>query len=56
VVGAYLILIASPRSIANYWIVLYFVTAIAQSVRSGIDHFVQHLLFCVLFLALALYL
>jgi hypothetical protein len=55
-VGAYLILIFSPQSIANYWIVLYFVAAIAQSVRNGINHYVQHLLFCVLFLALALYL
>jgi hypothetical protein len=55
-VGAYLILIFSPQSIANFWIVLYLVAAIAQSVRNGINHYVQHLLFCVLFLALALYL
>jgi hypothetical protein len=55
-VGAYLVLVFSPRSIANNWIVLYCVAAMAQTVRNGINHYVQHLLFCVLFLALAIYL
>lgn len=55
-VAAYLILVFSPRSITNYWIVLYSVAAIVHSVRNGVNHYVQHLLFCVLFLALALYL
>lgn len=54
--GAYLVLVFSPRSIANCWIVLYCVAAIAQTLRNGINHYVQHILFCLLFLALGIYL
>lgn len=55
-VGAYLVLVFSPQSIANYWIILYCVVAIAQTVQNGINHYVQHMLFCVLFFALGIYL
>jgi hypothetical protein len=54
--GAYLALTILPQSIANYCVLLYFVAALVQIVRHGIDHKVQHLLFCMLYIGLGIYL
>jgi len=55
-VGAYLALASFPQSTANYCILLYFAAALVQIVRHGINHYVQHILFCLLYLALGIYL
>lgn len=55
-IGAYLVLAILPQSIANYCVILYFVAALVQIARHGINHYVQHLLFCMLYIALGIYL
>ena len=54
--GAYLVLMILPQSTANFWILLYFVAALAQILRHGINHYVQHLLYCILYIGLGIYL
>jgi hypothetical protein len=55
-VGAYLVLIILPQSIANYCVILYFVAVVVYILRHGIDHYVQHILFCMLYIAFGIFL
>jgi hypothetical protein len=55
-VGAYLVLIILPQSIANYCVILYFVAVVVYILRHGIEHYVQHILFCMLYIAFGIFL
>eukprot|EP00980_Cylindrotheca_fusiformis_P004044 scaffold880_cov132-Cylindrotheca_fusiformis.AAC.40 len=45
-----------PHELANYTIVFYFLVVIFRIVNFGFEHYTQHILICVLFLAIGVYL
>jgi hypothetical protein len=45
-----------PHDLANYTIVSYFLVVIFRIVKFGFEQYTQHLLICVLFLAIGIYL
>lgn len=55
-IGAFVVVAAVPERVANYCIILSLVLAGVMVGRRGFTHYLQHMLFCVLFLALCIYL
>ena len=55
-VFSYLALALLPKSMGNYWIMLYCIVALVQLARHGVNHHVQHVFFCLLYIGLGIYL
>lgn len=55
-VFSYLQITVLPQSWVNYGILVYLIAASTRVTRQGFDKYVQHMLFCLLYLALGVYL
>jgi PAP2 superfamily C-terminal len=53
---AYVVIVVLPEEICNYFALGYIFFSAVYIFRKGFSHFIQHVLLCLLFLALAIYL
>ena len=53
---AYIVVVMVPESIANYCLIVGLVAAAVMAVRTGYTPFLQHTMFCMLFVTLCVYL